>query len=713
MNHVVDTESAILLSTLPPPPRQRRLALGVALVSLAAFAALAPFARLPLPQVAAFIPVYQSAVVINDLITAALLFGQYGILRWRALLALATGYLFTAFMGGAHLLTFPGVFAPSGLLAGAQTAAWLYIFWHAGFPLAVIAYTALGDPPVAPAAEREGRLSAAVAGCIAAALIATVAATLLTTASHDALPAIMVGERYTPVLIDVAAAVWVGNLVALVLLWRRKQKSVLDLWMMVVLFAWLLDIALSAVLNAGRFDLGFYAGRIYGLLASSFVLLVLLFQSGALYAQIARALAGERSERRRAEEKTEALNTLTASLENEVDERTAELETMNVELQAEVVERQRAETSADEARLRLAGIIDSAMDAIITVDDQQHIIVFNTTAEALFGCPREEALGASLSRFIPERFRSVHAGHVQRFGQGGTASRRMASQRIVTGLRSDGSEFPIDASISQLSLHGKKYYTVIVRDVTERLRAEEALRQSREEVYEMATVSATAREQEKSRIARELHDELAQSLTALRMDVAWLRQRGAAPDVPAAAKLAAMETMLDRMVAATRRIAADLRPLMLDDLGLVPAAQWLVESFKERHGIACEIDIVPPDLELEDPQATVVFRIMQESLVNVARHAQASRVDITLEHADGEIRLRVADDGRGFDPSAARRPNSFGLVGLRERAHLVDGHITIDSAPGRGTAVEVRIPLPGGERSPDQYATLRQAASGS
>ena len=710
MNGVADTESGILLSTLRPSPRQQRLAFAVALISLTVFAALVPFAKLQLPQIWPFIPVYQSAVVINDLITAALLFGQYGILRWRALLALATGYLFTAFMGAAHMLSFPGLFAPSGLFgAGPQTTAWLFMFWHAGFPLAVIAYTLSGRPP---SPESQSRPRAAIAGSVVGAFAATCAATLLATVGHDALPAIMSGNRYTDILIYVVGFVWAANLLALVVLWRRRPRSVLDLWMMVVLCAWLLDIALSAVLNAGRFDLGFYAGRLFGLLASTFVLLVLLFESGALYMRVARALDGERHERRRAEQKTEELNRLAASLESEVEERTAELETMNVELQAEIAERERAESSADEARHRLAGIIDSAMDAIITVDDRQRIVVFNTTAEALFSCARAEALGASLSRFIPERFRKAHATHIQLFGEGAIASRRMASQRIVTGLRSDGSEFPIDASISQLALNGRKYYTVIVRDVTERLRAEEALRRSKEDLYEMATVSATAREQEKSRIARELHDELAQSLTALRMDVAWLGQRGLAADAPSAAKLAAMETMLDRMVAATRRIAADLRPLMLDDLGLVPAAQWLVENFKERHGVACEIDVAPPDLELQDPQATAVFRIMQESLVNVARHAQASRVEITLARVDGEIRLRVADDGRGFDLSEARKDNSFGLVGLRERAHLVDGQITIDSAPGRGTIVEVRIPLPRVERPLDQYGALRQAASG-
>jgi PAS domain S-box-containing protein len=686
-------EQQIFISTLPPGRRQRRLAAAVALISVAAFAALVPFAKVPLAQVWGFIPAYQSALVVNDLITAALLFGQFGILRSRGLLVLAGGYLFTAFMAVAHMLTFPGLFSPSGLLgAGPQTTAWLYMFWHAGFPLAVIGYAILTAEPRARS-DPHRPAGGAVAACVATAFISAGALTLLAGAGHDTLPAIMAGNHYTPAMIGVVASAWIANAVGLVVLWRRKPHSVLDLWMMVVLCAWLLDIALAAVLNAGRFDLGFYAGRIYGLAASSFVLLVLLLENSTLYGRLARALDGERSERRRAEEKTAEVNALNAALEGRVAERTAEIDAKNAELLAQVHERERAESDARAARHRLAGIIDSAMDAIITVDERQNVILFNSTAEKLFGWPQAEALGAPLARFIPERFRTGHAGHIRRFGEAGTVSRRMATQRIVAGLRRSGEEFPIDASISQVTLNGHKYYTVIVRDVTERLRAEEALRRSRQELHEMATVGSTAREQEKSRIARELHDELAQSLTALRMDVDWLKQRGVAPQGAPAAKLEAMEKMLERTVAATRRIAADLRPLMLDDLGLVPAAQWLVETFRERHGIDCELAIAPPDLELADPQATALFRIMQESLANVARHAAATRVRVDLTCDDGNVSLRVHDDGRGFEPADPRKPNSFGLVGLRERAHLVGGEIRIDTAPGRGTSVEVRIPL--------------------
>jgi signal transduction histidine kinase len=177
------------------------------------------------------------------------------------------------------------------------------------------------------------------------------------------------------------------------------------------------------------------------------------------------------------------------------------------------------------------------------------------------------------------------------------------------------------------------------------------------------------------------------------MDLAWLEQRAAGAGAAAAAKLSDMRGLLDSMVASTRRIAADLRPLMLDDLGLVPAVEWLVQNFERHHGVECRLEVDPPDFDLADPQSTAVFRIIQESLTNVARHAGASRVEVTLSRADGEIRVRVRDNGRGFDPAGPRRPQSFGLTGLRERAHLVAGHIDVNAAPGRGTVIEVSIPF--------------------
>jgi hypothetical protein len=358
----------------------------------------------------------------------------------------------------------------------------------------------------------------------------------------------------------------------------------------------------------------------------------------------------------------------------------------------DISERVRAEEQLAHSEARLRGILDSAMDAIITVDERQHVVLFNAAAEAVFGCPREEAIGAPLAWFIPERFRTDHVEHIRRFGTTATGSRRMAGQRIVTGLRRNGEEFPIDASISQITEHGQKFYTVILRDVTERVRAEQALRWTKEELREFAAAANQLREQDQRRVARELHDELAQALTGLKMDVAWIKDQLAAP--PAiGAKLESMEQLLDTTVAATRRISADLRPLMLDDLGLVPAAEWLVQNFTERTGIRCQLAIAEGDHDLGDPHATTAFRILQESLTNVAKHAQAQNVEVRLAQKNGEIVINVRDDGVGFAPQDPRKPNSYGLIGMRERAYLVGGQLRIDSTPGRGTSIEVRLPI--------------------
>ena len=188
----------LFLSTLPAERNERRLALGVVLISAAIFLALVPFAKVPLTPVMAFIPIYQSGLAINDLITAVLLFGQFAFLRSRALLALAAGYLFTALMAIAHMLTFPGLFAPTGLLgAGPQSTAWLYMFWHTGFPVCVMAY-ALLERRRPETREPRGRSSGPILSGIGAALVAVSGFTILATAGQLWLPKIMQSNHYTP-----------------------------------------------------------------------------------------------------------------------------------------------------------------------------------------------------------------------------------------------------------------------------------------------------------------------------------------------------------------------------------------------------------------------------------------------------------------------------------------------------------------------------------
>ncbi len=338
---------------------------------------------------------------------------------------------------------------------------------------------------------------------------------------------------------------------------------------------------------------------------------------------------------------------------------------------------------------RLSGLLESAMDAIITVDEDQRIVLYNRAAERIFGWPTDEAIGQPLHKLLPERYRAAHGDHVRRFGTHGVTSRRMGDGTVIVGRRANGEEFPMDASISQLDTVDGKLFTVILRDVTDRVRAQE-------ERSAFAAAAQAIREEEKTRVARELHDELAQSLTALKMDSIWVREHLADSPQEAHEKLGGMLMMLDHAVASTRRIAADLRPLLLDDLGLVPAIEWLVNNFKQRHGVAAKLE-VDDDLELGEPFATAVFRIVQESLTNVAKHAKATSAQVRLEVIDGIITIEVRDDGRGFATSAPRKPQSLGLMGLRERAQLLGGRVAVDSEPGQGTRVVVTIPL---ERMP-------------
>src|SRR5581483_6166916 len=297
--HALPEAEPVFLTTAPATRRNRQLALVIVAASLLVFIAAVPFATEKLAPAPAFIPIYQSTLAFSDLITAVILLTQYAVLRSSALLVLACGYLFTALAAIVHMLTFPGLFSPTGLLgANPQTTAWVYMFWHSGFPICVIAYALMKDDAEGARRLRASAASAITTG-IALVVAAIVALTALATAGQAFLPDIMKGNTQTMQNFSVVTVVWVLSVGALLTLWLRRRRSLLDVWLIVVMFAWVLDVALSAVLNNGRFDLGFYVGRIYGLLAATFVLMVLLFESGAMFAQLSDLLASERREHER------------------------------------------------------------------------------------------------------------------------------------------------------------------------------------------------------------------------------------------------------------------------------------------------------------------------------------------------------------------------------------------------------------------------------
>jgi signal transduction histidine kinase len=317
VNEPSPDDSQILLATLPPTPGQRRLAAAIVVVLLVAFAAMVPFANVELAPVSAFVPSLETALLINDLLTSALLFAQFSIVRERALLVLASGYLFSALIVIPHALTFPGAFSPTGLLgAGSQTSAWLYIFWHAALPLAVIVYAWWKGADHAKSTARDSP-RAEIAMSIAAVVVLTFALTWIAVAGDGFLPRLLPDATHvTPLGRYLTGSLVVLGALALALLWYRRRSS-LDLWLMVMICALLPEAALTAFLTTPRFSLGYYAARIFSLITASVVLIVLLAQTTALYARLARSIV---MQRRESEGRQITLDTITASIAHEVNQ---------------------------------------------------------------------------------------------------------------------------------------------------------------------------------------------------------------------------------------------------------------------------------------------------------------------------------------------------------------------------------------------------------
>ncbi|WP_414661463.1 PAS domain S-box protein [Horticoccus sp. 23ND18S-11] len=270
----------------------------------------------------------------------------------------------------------------------------------------------------------------------------------------------------------------------------------------------------------------------------------------------------------------------------------------------------------------------------------------------------------------------------------------------IYNYRKDGTAFWNEFTFSPVrDEHGQlTHYIGVTRDITERKRAEDILRASREQLRAFAQRLQVIREEERTRIAREIHDVLAQELTRLKLDLAWLGRRIAHPvdegtRTELAQKLSSMIELADVTLESVQTLATDLRPVVLDSLGLGPALEWLAEDFQRRTGIPCTAGVAAALPPVERAQATALFRIVQESLTNVIRHAAAKRVEVTLASEHGRLRLEVRDDGRGITPEELENPKSIGLLGMRERAALLGGETEIAPAPGGGTVVRVTTPL--------------------
>lgn len=351
-----------VLSNLSPSVAERRFALAVVLVLLVVFVIVAgPLSGLPLRRVDAFIPAYGTAIFVIDSITAALLFAQFSVLRSHALLALANGYFLTALIAVPWTLTFPGILAPEGGLGGGlQSTVWLYVLSHVGFALFAIVYILLKDAdPMEWLSLRSVRARVLTTVGSVAALVCC--ATVFVTAGHALLPRIMLDTAEVSYLwyyvIGPMAALFV---VALVLLWLR-HRSVLDLWLMLVLFAYIIEIALTAFPIPYRFSVGWYAGRVYGVLSGSLVLLILMKEVTMLYGELLRAVLAQRHER---EVRLLTGDAVAATVAHEIKQ---PLSAMTVDATAALRWLDRATPNIDEAKAALQEIVNNGhrMGAVI------------------------------------------------------------------------------------------------------------------------------------------------------------------------------------------------------------------------------------------------------------------------------------------------------------------------------------------------------------
>jgi PAS domain S-box-containing protein len=332
------------------------------------------------------------------------------------------------------------------------------------------------------------------------------------------------------------------------------------------------------------------------------------------------------------------------------------------------------------------GTFDAASDVIMLLDERLRIARANRAAVTFFERPFADLLWqpvAELLRALAPRRGSLRLPDPRRLRRRWEKEVYLAGRQAWVLLSLD----PIRGADGEPA--GAVH---VLRDITARKQAEIALRESLDQLRNLSARLESAREQERTRIAREIHDELGHALTALKMDVAWLAGRLGGTSAPIAERGAAMSALIDRTIATVRALATALRPSILDELGLAAAIEWQAAEFGRRTGIAVRVSgpESPPDLDAEC--ATAVFRILQEALTNVARHAGADHVRVALKALRTRIVLEVADDGRGVLPAEAAGPGSLGILGMSERARAVGGSMTLEGRPGRGTTLRLSIP---------------------
>lgn len=345
--------------------------------------------------------------------------------------------------------------------------------------------------------------------------------------------------------------------------------------------------------------------------------------------------------------------------------------------------------SKNEAKLR--AILNNVFDGIIIIDEHGLIECLNPSTETIFGYREDELIGRSINCLVPESDRSRYHSYLSHYLAGGN-TKASGIGRETDGLRKDGSTFPMDLNISAVNVDDRHLFIGTVHDVSKHKQNEDALR-------ELSSHQELIREEERTRIAREIHDELGSFLTALKMDLSWLAKQLPTALSTCREKTQVMTQHVDDAIQTVRKIMTDLRPSILDHLGLLAAIDWHIEEFREQTGIECTLTLPEDPVEIDEKRSTAVFRIMQEALTNIVLHAIATWASIDISVSDGVLLMRIADNGCGMTPAQMNKSGRYGIQGMHERARYFGGELTLDCRPGQGTLLSLRMPLQSSNRA--------------
>jgi PAS domain S-box-containing protein len=397
----------------------------------------------------------------------------------------------------------------------------------------------------------------------------------------------------------------------------------------------------------------------------------------------------------------------------------------------DVTERIRAERTLRESEERFRLLIEGVQEyAIFQLDTDGNVVSWNAGAQRLKGYNSREIIGQHFSVFYPQEdlmndkpreilARAARHGRTEdegwRVRKDGS---RFWANVVITALRDSNGNLLGFAKLTRNTTENRQRAEALTKDkellelrveqrtavltrvnhamrteIAERQHAEEELRKSRDQLRALAARLQSVREEERTYIAREIHDELGQACTAIKMDLALIGRKLTKRQSALRAKVDSSIQLVDGTIVTLRRIASELRPRTLDDLGLPAALEAQAQEFEGRTSIPCSVILPPEPLKLDTDRSTAIFRIFQESLTNVARHAHATRVEARLRREDDRIIFQVFDNGTGFDPEVAKARKSLGLVGMQERALLLNGEFKTEGVPGSGTTMTLTIPL--------------------